>query len=362
MRRSYTAEWLSADQRPQWDAFVDQQPQGTIFHRSEWLTAMDGRVSFLVARDGQGQIVAGVPLVPGRLGWYRTYRPPIFCRFAGAVLSQPRGAKLISQHTEQKAKALALLEGLGRADWVRFPLHVSNGDAQPYVWHGFGVTVSYTYRISGGLKAEEAWSQITSAQRSAVRKAQKLGIQVRAEDKGDVLLDFVSKTFQRQKLPRQEALVPAYARGIETALRLGRGTVYVARDPQGVPHAASLVVWDPRTSYHILHGGNPDLRSSGAGSLVVWQCIQDALGRGQTFDFEGSTIPGVELHYRLWGGQLCPYLCVERVTSRLLGLLVWRQRRKQAREIQRMFARQSPHAESAAEPPSDAPSRPEESP
>ena len=61
-------------------------------------------------------------------------------------------------------------------------------------------------------------------------------------------------------------------------------------------------------------GGDPHLRTSGAGSLLIWEAIQRASADSQVFDFEGSMLRPVERFFRAFGGRQTPYPHVSRAT------------------------------------------------
>jgi len=65
---SYFAEWLSKDQQPEWDAFVQGHPLGSVYHTSEWKRVIEQafghiRGRFLALRENEsGRIHAGLPI------------------------------------------------------------------------------------------------------------------------------------------------------------------------------------------------------------------------------------------------------------------------------------------------------------
>jgi hypothetical protein len=65
---SYSVEWLSKDQQPEWDTFVLGHPLGSVYHTSEWKRVIEQafghiRGRFLVMRENEsGRIHAGLPI------------------------------------------------------------------------------------------------------------------------------------------------------------------------------------------------------------------------------------------------------------------------------------------------------------
>jgi hypothetical protein len=62
-------------------------------------------------------------------------------------------------------------------------------------------------------------------------------------------------------------------------------------------------------------GGDPHLRTSGAGSLVLWEAIKFAATVSEQFDFEGSMIEPVERFFRAFGGTPTPYFSIQKLSS-----------------------------------------------
>jgi lipid II:glycine glycyltransferase (peptidoglycan interpeptide bridge formation enzyme) len=152
------------------------------------------------------------------------------------------------------------------------------------------------------------WDGLDSKLRNTVRKAQTLGIEVR-ECKADTVFALSSKTFARQGLANPFSR-DYLARLVDAALTNNSGVCLAAADKRGQVHAATLLVWDPKRTYYLAAGGDPDLRSGGAQSLLVWEAIQFASKRSAAFDFEGSILEPIEHVFRQFGGKQVPYNCI----------------------------------------------------
>jgi CelD/BcsL family acetyltransferase involved in cellulose biosynthesis len=337
--RDYTTEILPRDRWLEWDDFVSATPQGTVFHRTAWLMAICGgpeRLSLLVCRNAAGALAGGLPLVKRPLACFTSYRLPPLTPYAGMVLNEPESAKIVNQQSEQKDKALALLAAMPKAAMIRFPLALGNTDTQPFRWHGYQSTVVHTYRLVETLSADNAWNGIDPKQRNSIRKAEKDGTIVKSDASIDDLLPLIRLTFAKQDLetPQSEE---TYRRLWAAAHGMGQGSIYLAVSPAGKSVAGQLVIWDRHCTYLLLSGMDPEQRAAGAGAMMLWQAIRDALARGAAFDFEGSTLPGVERFYRSWGGRLHPIITVEKITSLPLRLMrMWRDH-KAAQTMMRMF-------------------------
>jgi len=96
--------------------------------------------------------------------------------------------------------------------------------------------------------------------------------------------------------------------------------VLSAVDATGALHASLYCVWDDRRAWYLGGGGDPGLRSSGAGSLLMWELIKESAKHVGCFDFEGSMLPGVERYFRNFGGRRETYFEVSRASRRFAPL------------------------------------------
>jgi predicted acetyltransferase len=82
----------------------------------------------------------------------------------------------------------------------------------------------------------------------------------------------------------------------------------LAEDGNSNYHAAIYLIWDRDCTYYLMGGADPEFRNSGAMSLLIWEGINQAAQRKQSFDFEGSMIEPIEHFFRSFGGEQTHYL------------------------------------------------------
>jgi hypothetical protein len=85
-------------------------------------------------------------------------------------------------------------------------------------------------------------------------------------------------------------------------------------------HAGIYVVWDEQSAYYLMGGGDPELRSSGATSLCMWEAIKFVSTKTKSFDFEGSMIERVERFFRAFGAIQTPYFSITKTDSRVFKI------------------------------------------
>jgi hypothetical protein len=157
----------------------------------------------------------------------------------------------------------------------------------------------------------------SSNMRNKVRKAEKL-VEVQEDLSIEEFYDVNKKTFIRQGLDIPYSL--NYVKKFDSALaQRNRRKIFFATDSVGSIHSTLYLMWDDQSSYVHLVGEDPELRSSGAGILLIKKAIQFSIERGfSLFDFEGSMIESVEIVRRSCGGVQTPYFQITKTPSRIL--------------------------------------------
>lgn len=139
--------------------------------------------------------------------------------------------------------------------------------------------------------------------------------------KGISIEDFLlvqAQTFERQQVTNKED-TKVLIKLIDTCRKRNQGDVWGGYDEQGRLHAAAFIVWQESSAWYLAGGGNPALRESGAHSLILWECIRYVSQYTNTFDFEGSMIPGVERFFREFGAIQTPFFTITKGKLSLLN-------------------------------------------
>jgi len=181
----------------------------------------------------------------------------------------------------------------------------------PFIWAGYRAEFRYTYQLRDLSSEQALWAGPAGSIRREIRKATQR-LEVREVTDVERFYRVWAKTFERQGVaaPDRRRLERIDA---ECAKRDAR-TILFAYDEVGQVHAVAYTVRDRRTTYYLMGGGDPHLRTSGAGSLLVWEAIRRASADSQVFDFEGSMLRPVERFFRAFGGRQTPYPHVSRAT------------------------------------------------
>jgi lipid II:glycine glycyltransferase (peptidoglycan interpeptide bridge formation enzyme) len=195
----------------------------------------------------------------------------------------------------------------------------------PFIWAGYRAEIRYTYLLDDLTSEQTLWDGLAGNIRREIRKA-KRQLEVREAADVDRFYRVWAKTFERQGVAAPDR---ARLERIDAACgrRNARAMLFACDEAERV-HAVAYVVRDRRTAYYLMGGGDPQLRTSGASSLLVWEAIRRARIASQVFDFEGSMLRPVERFFRAFGGRQTPYLHVSRATRAGGAALALRARAK----------------------------------
>jgi hypothetical protein len=320
---------LRPEEYPLWDSLVDSSPHGTVFHYSWWLQEAASSFQILVVRDRRGAVLGGIPLPFARRPGLHLIHSPKLTPYLGPIFD------LSSTDTVRDRLHLMRThgEGLARAihsfDSFRCVAGASAPDLQGFLWAGFSVKLAYTFRFNGTCSTECVAKGMARTHHQKLVRAERHGLTVQRETTADDLVALNRMTFERQ------GTLPSYSPVLihklwAVAQARDKARLYIARTRDGVPAAALFTVNDPRTTYQIVSGVNWNIPDLQGGYLVLWHAIQDALSAGLSFDFEGSSLRGVETYYRRWGPVSVPVWRIEKAGSWRGALLQYLIRRRDA--------------------------------
>jgi lipid II:glycine glycyltransferase (peptidoglycan interpeptide bridge formation enzyme) len=265
----------------------------------------------VVTVDRGGRTVAALPFVVRGPRRFRVLSQPPLTPFLGPWIAREEGAKYgtsLGDQMELQAQLEAMLPAA-----VAFHQNFSSSvvNCLPFIWAGYRAEVRYTYLLEDLTSEQALWEGLAGNIRREIRKA-KRQLVVREASDVDRFYRVWAKTFERQG-----AAAPDRARleriDAACAKRNARAMLF-AHDEADQVHAVAYAVWDRRSAYYLMGGGDPQLRTSGASSLLLWEAIRRARTASQVFDFEGSMLRPVERFFRAFGGRQTPYLHVSRAT------------------------------------------------
>lgn len=299
---------------------TDEKTCIPIFSQAWWLDAVAPGSWGEVAIEKGGQIHARLPYVIQRKHGLTLLTMPPLTQTLGPWL-RPYSGKYVNRLSKEKQLMTELIEQLPRFDLFQQNFHYSITNWLPFYWKGFQQTTRYTYRLPDLSNLDAVWAGFQENIRREIRKAvNRFRLRVRDDLSIDDFLPLNVQVFERQSkgLPYPISLV----RRLDAACQTHTARrIFIAQDEQGRHHAGVYIVWDEQSAYYLMGGGDPELRSTGATSLCMWEAIRFAATVTKSFDFEGSMIESVERFFRSFGACQTPYFQITKVNSFLLKML-----------------------------------------
>jgi hypothetical protein len=312
-------EFLKPEEYREWDGLVDRSVHGTVFHYSWWLQATSSDFQLLVVRDHSSRILGGIPLPNKRASLLRLYHSPLLTPYLGPIFDLTGIGNNYDKLYAMRSHGELLARHMPVFDSFRYIAGASAPDLQGFLWAGFGVQLAYTFRFSAASSLDEIAKAMSRTHAQKLSKAKKLHLQVNKENDIEQLIALNAMIFAKQN--QKPPYSPDFIKKVwsESSSR-NRGRLYIARTPEGVPVAGLFTVNDDRTTFQIISGINTSMPDVPGGNLCLWTAIQDAVQEGRDFDFEGSSLRGVEVFYRRWGAAAVPVWRIEK-TGSLQGVL-----------------------------------------
>jgi hypothetical protein len=286
------------------------QETNSLFEQPWWLDAVAPGCWGEATVEKEGRIVGRMPYVlRNRFGMTMLSMPPL-TPFLGPWIEKKETGYTKSL-AWQKDVFGALIDSLPSFSSFNYLCHYDMVNWLPFYWKGYKQSTLYTYVLQDLNDMQKLWSGMLGNIRTDIGKAEKK-LSVRSDIGLDVFFDVLEKTFLRQglRLPFPRDLV----RRIDEACGDNHRRIFFAQDERGRVHAVLFIVWDERSAYGLLNGGDPDLRNSGANSLLWWEAIKFASTVTHRFDFEGSMVESIERFFRAFGAVQTPYFALSKST------------------------------------------------
>ncbi len=283
-----------------------------IFQEDWWLDAVaPNRWEKIIIGDPQSPDLAFPYVYTHKKGFKKIHMPQLTQTLGPWI--KDTGSKYCKKLAREKDLFYELIDKLPPADFFSQSFHYSITNWLPFYWKEFSQRTLYTYVIEDLTDFEKIWSGFQEKIKTEIRKAQKTTV-VKTDLNIDEFLKIHSKTFQRQNLPMP--FTSEFIKRVDSACQKKKcRKIFYAVDKENRIHAAIYIIWDNRSAYYLMGGGDPKLRNSGATSLLLWEAIQFCSTVTQEFNFEGSMIENIERFFRAFGARQKPYFLIQKETK-----------------------------------------------
>ena len=304
----------SAIDPQKWDAFIDESPQGMIYHKYHYISNLSADWQAVVIRNGQ-QFLAVFPFELKKKYGISYSMQPVFAQYWGICLGAT-SSKISRSYELKKQYTKLLLDKLPKKIRL-FNYHFSPkfDYPLPLLWSGYKLVPRYTYQIDIDKTEEEIWAEFAENTRRDIKKAQKSNIIIQPHSNFDTLMNIGERSWgtnvKNVKPEQYSALKNVYNHFAQTA----ESYLLTANSGNGDIAAGILFFAFKDTTIYYFGGTAPEYKHSGAMSLIIWEAIKKARNSGyKVFDFDGSMIEPIERFLRGFGAVPVPYMRVQKNT------------------------------------------------
>jgi hypothetical protein len=300
--------------------FCNNEKTIPIFSQYFWLDAVCGSENWNVclAYNKNDEIIGTLPYYINKKHGFRRLSLPKLTQKLGPWIKYPSGQKAETKLSYELKICNELISRLPKNNEFiqNFDHTITNW--LPFHWKGYKQTTRYTYRLSEIQKLDSIYNEFKGNIKREIKKAEKKGINIVIDDDIKLFYKINKKTFDRQK--KKIPYIFEFIENLDNTIKDHR-IIFFAKDSENRIHAAIYVIWDNDCAYYLMGGGDPELRNSGATSLLMWHAIREMSTKVKYFDFEGSMIEPIERFFRAFGSSQTPYFQVSKVFSKRLKLI-----------------------------------------
>ena len=222
-----------------------------------------------------------------------------------------------NSYEKQLSSEIDVLKGLVSAipnnNSFEIKCHPSFNNWLPFYWENYQQTTSYTYVLKNISNIDEIIKKMHHSKRKNLLKANKKLI---IETNVSVNIFYAHHKMTLKKDGKVISYSFQYLQRIVEAARLfGHIEILAAKDSDNIIHSAIVVVYDKISAYYIASSIDSKYRNSGSVTMLIVEAIKIVSSITDTFDFEGSTIQGVELSFRRFGAEQVPYFIISKGSS-----------------------------------------------
>ncbi len=313
------------EDKVEWQQFVENSDQGTLFNQPQFLDALDGSPVLWGCYKGS-ELRGAISLF--EKDTETAFRNDLMIYNSIMLKAPDKHQSSANQFAEQFRTISALTRDLTtRYRSMSFQTHPSLTDIRPLLWHNYGTNLAkfcctprFTTIISLSTSCEfgnnfvnsPIYLQCSKSRRQEIRYAQSKGVTVTQELDMGLFTDLYRKTFARQGNQVDEQSLDEICRVCHSLDQNDQGAMYVARDSHGDVGSIAVFGFDNKRAYYLYGANSAVARQSHTGSYVLFHAFEHLMKQGiNEVDLEGVNSPA-RGHFKMsFGGHLTPYYTVQ---------------------------------------------------
>ena len=296
----------------EWDNFITSHHRGTLFHLSSWLEILQDTQSLKVIKIGfyDGVILIGaLPLCIRSIWPFKVAASPF------VVEDTPyMGLVIDDDHCQQ---ALGLLGTFIISSRINF-LRILQREEIPCKIRpaGYIFIEKHTHLLDLTKSEDEIWNGFEGRCRTAIRKAEKSGIQILHETRREnieLYYEILDSLYASQNMATPNP--KRYYYRLWDAFEGNRLHMLMAWHDKMLI-AGAIIVYDSDRFYYLNGASRFEFNNLSPNNLIQWEAIRLAKASGaKYYDFVGSDIERLAKFKKSFGGELTSYTCLEKSSS-----------------------------------------------
>ena len=277
-----------------WDAFVEDCPQATFFHRAGWKTVIEQafghRTHYLLAQRN-GAIVGVLPLTEIKsLLFGHALISNAFCAYGGIATEDEEARQALDQHAQALARDLNVN-------------HMVYRQLQPFHADWAGQELYVTFRKSIDPDPEQNLLAIPRKQRAMIRKSIQHGLVSEVDDDVDRFFTLFADNVKRHGTP---TLPKRYFSLLREVFGKDCEVLSVLHQGHLVSSVLTFYFRDEVLPYYA--GDREDARHLAANDFKYWELMRRGCERGyRLFDYGRSKLGTGQYDFkRHWGFEPMP--------------------------------------------------------
>lgn len=312
----FEARVLERQEYGLWDELVARSPQGTVFHKSDYLQIVSEASSADLNLFGcfkNDELVGGCPLLIKKFCriFSRAASSGPLTPFGGFILPNLNSAKVRQSEGIQNGILDALCDSITGEKYHL--INITNSpdllDVRPFLWRGWEGHVAYTYYIDLNDNFSNRFSNDI---KKNIRKASNSGFHFERFSDGVVHYNLLKKVFNRQN---QQTPVDQhfFTSMLELFERKNCGSMWVARDKSGDVIASHIRIWDDKRAYAWSGASDPAFRDSGANQFLFDSVLKELQRNGlHGINIMHGNTQRLSLYAAGYNPTLVPYYKIKR--------------------------------------------------
>jgi len=308
-----------------WDKFVDNSINGTIFSKSYYLKATNSNYKLFYCYKKK-ELRAAIAVVESEDK--KNIILNNFIIYNGIMYNKPTNKQNHSQQLSEQFKIQTFIaeEFTRLYKNIEMSLHPSLVDIRAFLWVNYGEDKSqykpelrYTtyinisdFNTSKNLKDISLYKKASVSRRQQIRYAIKKDYVTKVINDIDIFINFYNLTMKRQNINAKESTLKQMKSLMQILINNNVAKLYASYNELDEISSMAFFGFDNKRAYYIFGANNPEKRDGHSGTNVLWEAFYDLNKIGiNEVDLEGVNSPKRGWFKLSFGGDIMPYYKVK---------------------------------------------------